>query len=44
VRRAAEPNRVLATVLFTDIVDSTKSVLNSGPGHGEELPAAVDPL
>jgi class 3 adenylate cyclase len=30
VRLAAEPTRVLATVLFTDIVDSTRQAMRLG--------------
>jgi class 3 adenylate cyclase len=37
VRRTAEPNRVLATVLFTDIVDSTKHVGRLGDRRWREL-------
>jgi class 3 adenylate cyclase/alpha-beta hydrolase superfamily lysophospholipase len=37
VRRAAEPNRVLATVLFTDIVDSTKIASRLGDRRWREL-------
>jgi class 3 adenylate cyclase len=37
VRRTAEPNRVLATVLFTDIVDSTKYVGRLGDRRWREL-------
>jgi class 3 adenylate cyclase len=37
VRRAAEPTRVLATVLFTDIVDSTKLATRLGDRRWREL-------
>jgi class 3 adenylate cyclase len=37
VRRAAEPTRVLATVLFTDIVDSTKLASRLGDRRWREL-------
>jgi class 3 adenylate cyclase len=37
VRRAAEPTRVLATVLFTDIVDSTKHIGRLGDRRWREL-------
>jgi pimeloyl-ACP methyl ester carboxylesterase len=37
VRRTAEPNRVLATVLFTDIVDSTKLASRLGDRRWREL-------
>jgi class 3 adenylate cyclase len=37
VRRTAEPSRVLATVLFTDIVDSTKHVSRLGDRRWREL-------
>jgi class 3 adenylate cyclase len=37
VRRAVEPNRVLATVLFTDIVDSTKLASRLGDRRWREL-------
>jgi class 3 adenylate cyclase len=37
VRGTAEPNRVLATVLFTDIVDSTKHVGRLGDRRWREL-------
>jgi class 3 adenylate cyclase len=37
VRRPAEPNRVLATVLFTDIVDSTKLASRLGDRRWREL-------
>jgi class 3 adenylate cyclase len=36
-RRAAEPQRVLATVLFTDIVDSTRKAVELGPRWQELL-------
>jgi class 3 adenylate cyclase len=42
VRRAAEPNRVLATVLFTDIVDSTKLAGRLGDRRWRELLAVHD--
>jgi class 3 adenylate cyclase len=37
VRRAAEPTRALATVLFTDIVDSTKLATRLGDRRWREL-------
>jgi class 3 adenylate cyclase len=37
VRRAAEPTRVLATVLFTDIVDSTRLASRLGDRRWREL-------
>ena len=37
VRRPAEPTRVLATVLFTDIVDSTKHIGRLGDRRWREL-------
>jgi class 3 adenylate cyclase/alpha-beta hydrolase superfamily lysophospholipase len=37
VRRTAEPTRVLATVLFTDIVDSTKHATRLGDRRWREL-------
>jgi class 3 adenylate cyclase len=37
VRRTAEPNRVLATVLFTDIVDSTRLASRLGDRRWREL-------
>jgi class 3 adenylate cyclase len=37
VRRTAEPNRVLATVLFTDIVESTKIASRLGDRRWREL-------
>ena len=36
-RRSHEPNRVLATVLFTDLVDSTAHVVGLGPRWAELL-------
>jgi pimeloyl-ACP methyl ester carboxylesterase len=36
-RPAAEPDRVLATVLFTDIVDSTQLLAERGDRHWREL-------
>ncbi len=36
-RRAAEPDRVLATVMFTDIVDSTKTAGSMGDKKWREL-------
>src|SRR5262249_1605810 len=36
-RRAAEPQRVLATVLFTDIADSTQKAVELGPRWQELL-------
>jgi class 3 adenylate cyclase len=49
-RREAEPDRVLATVLFTDIVDSTKTAAELGDAewrkvleaHGEGTRAALE--
>src|SRR5262245_36804277 len=37
VRRGPEPDRVLATVLFTDIVDSTRKALELGDRRWREL-------
>lgn len=36
-RRAAAPDRVLATVLFTDLVGSTEKAVELGPGWAELL-------
>jgi class 3 adenylate cyclase len=36
-RRAADPDRVLATVLFTDIVDSTRTAAELGDARWREL-------
>jgi pimeloyl-ACP methyl ester carboxylesterase len=40
VRRGPEPDRVLATVLFTDIVGSTQRAVELGDRHWRELLAA----
>ena len=37
LRRAAEPDRVLATVLFTDLVGSTAKAIELGPRWQEVL-------
>jgi class 3 adenylate cyclase len=37
VRRGADPDRVLATVLFTDIVDSTRMAADLGDQHWREV-------
>jgi class 3 adenylate cyclase len=44
VRRTAEPSRVLATVLFTDIVDSTKLATRLGDRRWRELLNTHDDL
>ena len=44
VRPAQEPNRVLATVLFTDIVDSTPKAAELGDARWSELLVAHDEL
>src|SRR6201995_551199 len=36
-RRAPEPDRVLATVMFTDIVDSTRTAAELGDARGREI-------
>src|SRR5712691_553350 len=37
VRRGPEPDRVLATVLFTDIVDATRKAIELGDRHWRDL-------
>jgi len=37
IRHGAEPDRILATVLFTDIVDSTKQAAEMGDRKWGEL-------
>src|SRR6266404_9725700 len=37
VRRGPEPDRVLATVLFTDIVDSTRKAIELGDRRWRDL-------
>jgi class 3 adenylate cyclase len=44
VRRSAEPSRVLATVLFTDIVGSTERAARLGDRHWRELLGVHDEL
>jgi len=44
VRRGPEPDRVLATVLFTDIVDSTRKALEIGDRRWRDLLDAHDAL
>jgi pimeloyl-ACP methyl ester carboxylesterase len=42
IRRGPDPDRVLATVLFTDIVDSTRKAAELGDGRWKELLRAHD--
>ena len=44
VRASPEPNRVLATILFTDIADSTEHAASLGDSHWRELLKAHDTL
>jgi class 3 adenylate cyclase len=44
VRRSREPDRVLATVMFTDIVDSTRKATKLGDRRWRELLEAHDAL
>ena len=43
VRRGPEPDRVLATVLFTDIVGSTERAAKTGDRHWRSIPARLLP-
>ena len=42
IRHGAEPDRILATVLFTDIVDSTKQAAELARFRGREVNTAGD--
>ena len=42
IRHGAEPDRILATVLFTDIVDSTKQAAELVRFRGREVNTAGD--
>jgi len=44
VRAAPEPNRVLATIMFTDIADSTGRAARMGDAHWREVLQAHDAL
>ncbi len=44
VRAAPEPNRVLATIMFTDIADSTERAATMGDAHWREVLQAHDSL
>ena len=44
VRAAPEPNRILATILFTDIVGSTEHAATMGDAHWREVLLAHDVL
>ncbi len=44
MRAAPEPNRVLATIMFTDIANSTERASNMGDAHWREVLQAHDTL